>query len=91
MSFMRRRCQNGASGQRGNPRFPPFPGTSPGGVLVPSIRGVKISEDESPFPQDRVYFGFNYWDNVNAALNKRLFSDLNSLRAYRAQNMKNYA
>lgn len=32
----------------------------------------KIAEDESPLPQDRVYFGFNYFDNVNDAVNIRL-------------------
>jgi hypothetical protein len=29
----------------------------------------KIADDESPVPQDRGYFGFNYFNNVNHAVN----------------------
>jgi Putative MetA-pathway of phenol degradation len=32
----------------------------------------KIAEDESVMPVDRVYFGFNYFDNVNEGINARL-------------------
>jgi hypothetical protein len=68
----------------GAPGFPPLPGSrafSP--ILVPAIRNFEISEDESPRPQDRVYFGFNYFDNVNKTVDEILQSDLHRLRVYR--------
>ena len=34
--------------------------------------GIKISENDNPRPQDRVYFGYNYFDGVNRALNPGL-------------------
>jgi hypothetical protein len=72
-----------AFGMRGIPGFPPFPGAIKGAILVPSIRSFKVSEDEAPLPQDRVYFGFNYWDNLNAAVNRAFGSDLTNMNAYR--------
>lgn len=70
------------------PGRPPVPGGPPNGVLrgaaiVPSIRSPKISENQSPQPQDRVYFSFNAYDEVNRTLNQRLGSDLYNLRIYR--------
>jgi len=52
-------------------------------VLVPSVRGFRISEDESPKPQDRVYFGFNFFDRVGEAVNQRLLAPVSDLRVYR--------
>jgi hypothetical protein len=52
-------------------------------IFVPSVRGFRISEDESPRPQDRVYFGFNYFDRVGEAVDRRLFVPANNLRVYR--------
>ncbi len=70
-------------GRRG-PQFPPVPGEGPvGGVVVPTIRSFKIAEDESPRPQDRVYFGFNYYNNVNDAVNTRLGADVRNIHVYR--------
>jgi hypothetical protein len=69
---------------RGQPGFPPLPGSRPfSPILVPAIRNFEISEDESPKPQDRVYFGFNYFDNVNKTVDEILQSDLHRLRVYR--------
>jgi hypothetical protein len=34
------------------------------------VRGFKISDNESPRPQDRVYFSFNYYDQFFAAVNR---------------------
>ncbi len=70
-------------GPPGSPGFPPVPGSVPGAaVVVPSLRGIKIAENESPEPQDRVYVIFNYFDRLNEAANARLGSDLHTLRAY---------
>jgi hypothetical protein len=69
----------------GTPR--PFPPAVPAPVrsqaVVPSVRGFKISEDDSPRPRDRVYYGFNFFDDVNGAVNRALGSEISFLRAYR--------
>jgi hypothetical protein len=70
-------------GPPGLREFPPVPGAIKGAVLVPSIRGFKIGDDESPEPQDRVYVDFNYFDDVNDAVNRRFGSDLHNIRVYR--------
>jgi len=54
-----------------------------GGVLAPAVRGIKISDNESPAPQDRAYLGFNYYDNVNGAVNARLGTAIDRLQVYR--------
>lgn len=70
------------------PGRPPVPGVPPRGILrsaaiVPSIRSPKLSENQSPQPQDRVYFSFNAYDEVNRTLNRQMGSDLYNLRVYR--------
>ena len=50
------------------PPSPPSPRRA--SALVPSVRGLKIAENQSPRPQDRVYFTFDYFSNVNGALNR---------------------
>jgi hypothetical protein len=34
--------------------------------------GFKIAENENPHPEDRVFYNFNYFSDVNAAINRRL-------------------
>lgn len=61
-----------------SPFFPqPFPppnfrstGNGVGNNIV-RLAGFKISENQFPRPQDRVYFNFNYFNNVNKSLNHR--------------------
>jgi hypothetical protein len=74
------------------PQLPsPFPPRQPPGLpsphlrslLAPSVRGLKISDNQSPFPQDRVYFNFNYFDNVNARLNRHFEAPIDNLAIYR--------
>ena len=68
------------------PRNPPSPGLpSPKfrSQLAPSVRGFKIAENQSPFPQDRVFFTFNYFNNVNANLDRYFDSPINNLSVYR--------
>ncbi|WP_435009989.1 hypothetical protein P12x_001208 [Tundrisphaera lichenicola] len=36
----------------------------------------------SPRPQDRVFYSFNYFDNVNASLNRRLGTPVENLQVY---------
>lgn len=70
------------------PTTPPVPGR-PGGAsiksaaLVPSVRGFKVSENQSPQPQDRIYYSFNYYNNLNAAINQRLGSPITGMNVYR--------
>jgi hypothetical protein len=54
-----------------------------GGVLAPSVRGIKIADNESPAPQDRLYFNFNYWDRLNESVNNQLGIDVHNIQAYR--------
>jgi hypothetical protein len=78
---------------------PPPPPAPPQVVLVPVIIQVmkcaevlssaarassfKIADDESALPQDRVYFGFNYFNDVNQAANLRLGGNVNDMNIYR--------
>ena len=65
---------------------PPAPGhPSPNNVpqgAIQSIRGIKISENQSPLPQDRVFFSFNYFNNIGSIYNKRDNNGVNQLTAY---------
>ena len=66
---------------------PPFPPPPPSPrlatSLVPSVRGFKIAENQSPQPQDRVFFTFNYFTDLNGPVNRRFESPVNNIRAYR--------
>jgi hypothetical protein len=66
------------------PPVPPVPGapSSRGAVLAPSERGIKVADNQSPFPQDRLYFDFNYFNNLNKAANERLGIDVHDVQAY---------
>src|SRR5262249_54780112 len=78
-----------AAGTGGLP--PPFPPPRPPGVprprgaavVVPSIRNIKISEDQSPRPQDRVYAMFNYFQGVNDQVNQRLRAPIGYTQVFR--------
>jgi hypothetical protein len=72
---------------RQNPNFPPPPTgvvqLRQGAAVVPSVRAFKISENESPRPRDRLYFGFNYFADVNEAVNRRFAADIRDVRVFR--------
>ena len=71
------------------PQVPPVPGapgprqTVQGAALLPFIRQFKIAEMESPRPLDRVYFTFNFYDDLNASINRRLGADVSGMKLYR--------
>ncbi len=65
------------------PTPPPTPNPRLASALAPSVRGFKIAENQSPRPQDRVYFDFNFFSQVNQAVNLRLESPVDNLQAYR--------
>ena len=62
---------------------PPPPNPRQATSLTPSVRGFKIAENQSPQPQDRVFFTFNYFTDLNGAINQRFESSVNGIRAYR--------
>ncbi|GEM_PF-6169964 len=43
----------------------PFDGVRKVRVVVPGRGGYNISENESPLPQDRAFFTYNFYDNVH--------------------------
>ncbi len=65
------------------PRPPGVPGSRGATLVIPSIRDIKISEDQSPRPQDRVYFTFNYFQGVNDPVNTRLQAPIGYTQVFR--------
>ncbi len=65
------------------PPFPTPPDPRQASSLAPSVRGFKIGENQSPRPQDRIFYSFNYFSNVNAEVNRRFNAPVDQLRVYR--------
>jgi hypothetical protein len=51
-------------------------------LFFPSVRNFKVSENQSPRPQDRVFFDFNYYNNVNSAINTAERTPIDHMKAY---------
>lgn len=72
-----------------NPNFPPLPTNVPGGArvegaaMVPTVRSFKIADDESPRPRDRIYVGYNYFNEVNSTVNRLFGADVHDITAHR--------
>jgi hypothetical protein len=47
------------------------------------VRDFKIAENMSPRPQDRFFFDFNYYNNINDTINTRDQVPINHLQAFR--------
>ena len=62
---------------------PPPPSPRQASAVVPSVRGFKIAENQSPQPQDRVFFTFDYFTDLNGALDRRFEAPFKNLLAYR--------
>jgi hypothetical protein len=61
-----------------------WPGAgSRGAIYVPSARYFKISDDDSPRPQTRSYFSFNYFYNLNDVVNKAAGGGIQHTRIHR--------
>jgi hypothetical protein len=54
-----------------------------GPIYLPRPRSFKIDDNESPRPQDRAYFTFNYFDNLYRAVNQRQGADIHNLHLNR--------
>ena len=46
------------------------------------LTGLKVSDNQSPVPQDRFFYSFNYFDNLNASVDKRVLSPIQNLQVY---------
>jgi hypothetical protein len=66
--------------------LPPLPVLvpTPGGpVVLPSVRGFKIGDNESPRPLDRTYFNFNYYQDLYQSVNVRFGGDVTNINLHR--------
>ncbi|WP_406700942.1 hypothetical protein V5E97_19310 [Singulisphaera sp. Ch08] len=52
-------------------------------AFVPSVRNFKIADNQTPMPVDRITYSFNFFDDVNGAINKRFNVPLSQIQAYR--------
>ena len=70
--------------EREDPRTPgpPLRPCAEASPVYAAARNVKISENQSPRPQDRIYFNFNYYNNVNSTINRRDLSPVTQMKAY---------
>jgi hypothetical protein len=50
---------------------------------APTIRNFKFADNQTPFPVDRVFFTFNYFDNVSQSVNERARAPVSGLQAFR--------
>jgi hypothetical protein len=66
----------------GPPRFPQVGRTVTAAVL-PAVQQLKVSENQSPAPQDRIYTTFNYFNNLNSVRNNELGAGINHIQVYR--------
>jgi hypothetical protein len=46
------------------------------------LTGLKISDNQSPVPQDRFFYSFNYFDNLNASADSKAMSPVQNLQVY---------
>jgi len=65
------------------PQPPRLPSPAKASSFVASVRGVKISENQSPNPQDRVFYSFNFFADVNQHLNQKFQASVDGLKVYR--------
>ena len=54
-----------------------------GAIFVPSVRYFKISDNESPQPQTRSYFSFNFFYDINGPVNQALGGGIQHTRIHR--------
>ena len=70
------------------PGQPPLPQSPAQGAnrffaVLPWIRGFKMADNMSPRPQDRVFFSFNYFNDLNGSVNQRLGDQIRNIQVYR--------
>src|SRR5262249_61113302 len=68
-----------ATNQPGRPLPPSDHVASP---VLPAVRGFKIADNQSPRPQDRIYFNFNYFNTLGDAINSQYCTTVTQMKAY---------
>jgi hypothetical protein len=63
-------------------RFPSPYRLNQSAALVPSVRSFKFADNQTPMPVNRLTYSFDYFNNVNAAVNRRFNSPITGLQAY---------
>ena len=53
-----------------------------GSSLLLRLAGLKISDNQSPAPQDRIFYSFNYFDNINKSINQRLGNPVSNVQVF---------
>ncbi len=77
-------CPSGPDNCQANPFAPsPFARTNQAAALVPWARGFKIADNQSPTPQDRLFYSFHYFDDMNGDINRRIGSPITEMQVYR--------
>jgi hypothetical protein len=64
------------------PGPPVPPGARGASPIYAAARNLKVSENQSPRPQDRIYFNFNYYNNLDSTINRRDLSPVTQMKAY---------
>ena len=64
------------------PGPPPPPGARGSNPIYSSVRTFKFSENQSPRPQDRIFFNFNYYNGLNNTINLKDLSPITQMKAY---------
>lgn len=70
----------------GQPPTPPSPFAGRNNrttTFVPWARGFKVADNQSPIPQDRFFYTFDYFNNLGGEANRRAGSVVSSMQAYR--------
>jgi hypothetical protein len=67
------------------PPVPPSPNqpSSRRTVQLPWLRGFKIADNQSPAPQDRLFFSFDYFNGLNGSVNRALNSGVSNMQLFR--------
>ena len=63
----------------GNPGIVNGNGTT---TVLWKLAGLKVSDNQSPAPQDRFFYSFNYFDNLNASVDRKILSPIQNLQVY---------
>jgi hypothetical protein len=62
---------------------PPVPGPRSAALFYPTVRNFKISENMSPRPQDRLFYNFHYYNDLNGPINTFDRTPINNFQAFR--------
>jgi hypothetical protein len=66
------------------PGKPPVGRFATRGAAPPSfVKGFKIADNQSVLPVNRIYYDFNFFDNVNQPVNQRLQNGIQRVQIYR--------